>query len=199
MSAAQWLYRLLFLQLYVIVLNSFEIHGNISIPNQIQVPPLRLLLNGQEKITYTLYNGRFTFFNVSEGTHTLEIPSAKYYFSQFTINISPDGTIQAFETKFPDAPSVPIEYPITTQPLTEIDYFEKRESLNILRMIMNPSFLTVILPIGLMYLLPKLSKSMMDPEELKKAQEEMAGQNPQALLQGFFGGGQANVEDSDEE
>ncbi|CCI11251.1 unnamed protein product [Albugo candida] len=50
-----------------------------------------------------------------------------------------------------------------------------------------------------MYLLPKLSKSMRDPEELKKAQEEMAGKSPQALLQVFFGASQAIVEDSDEE
>lgn len=60
--------------------------------------------------------------------------------------MSPDGRVQAFETKYPGllaylqekltnnvtyrfyvgAPSVPIEYPIETQPLTEIDYFEMR-------------------------------------------------------------------------
>nr|CCA25440.1 conserved hypothetical protein [Albugo laibachii Nc14] len=197
--SVQWRELLLSLQLCNFVINSFEIYGTISIPNQIRVPPLRILLDGQEKVTYSLHNGKFTFFNVSEGSHTLEIPSAKYYFSQFTINVSPSGEFQAFEAKYPGAPSSQIEYPINAQSLTEIDYFEKRESLNLLRMIMNPSFLTIVLPIALMYLLPKLSKSMMDPEELKKAQEEMAGQNPQALLQGFFGGNQANVEDSDEE
>lgn len=44
--------------------------------------------------------------------------------------------------------------------LTEINYFEQREKFNLLGLIMNPSFLTIIVPIGLLYLLPKLQAGM---------------------------------------
>ncbi|KAJ0407123.1 hypothetical protein ATCC90586_005687 [Pythium insidiosum] len=107
--------------------------------------------------------------------------------------------------------------------------FLTREKFNILQLIMSPSFLTVILPIGMLYLLPKLSESMMgasatafpsllrlsllvcvadefplttfdaDPEEFKKAQEEIGTQDPTALLAGMFGGGQQRAEDSDDD
>lgn len=125
----------------------------------------------------------------------------------------------------PGAPKARAEYPLVAESLTTISYFEQREKFNLLGLIMNPSFLTIVVPIGLLYILPKLSQGMMgacislsawclcnalvlmriidawlaDPEEFKKAQEEMGTQNPGDLLSGILGGAQNNAEDSDDD
>ncbi len=72
-------------------------------------------------------------------------------------------------------------------------------------LVRNPSFLALIVPLLMVYLLPKLTDSMMDPEEMKRAQEEMGTNDPQEMIRGFFGGGgsggaggdQKDDEDSD--
>jgi hypothetical protein len=38
-----------------------------------------------------------------------------------------------------------------------------------------------------------------DPEEMKKAQEEMGSTDPSSLLAGMLGGGKTNAEDSDDD
>lgn len=53
------------------------------------------------------------------------------------------------------------DYPLAVEPVTELSYFEQREKFNLFGLIFSPSFLTIVLPIGLIYILPKLSESMM--------------------------------------
>ncbi|GMF21419.1 unnamed protein product [Phytophthora fragariaefolia] len=54
----------------------------------------------------------------------------------------------------------------------ELDYFEQREKFNLLGMIMSPSFLTIIVPIGLLYLLPKLSEGMGEENSVEEKRRE---------------------------
>ncbi|CAI5726731.1 unnamed protein product [Hyaloperonospora brassicae] len=77
-------------------------------------------------------------------------------------------------------------------------YFDPREKFNVLTLGMNPSFLTIIVPIGLLYVLPKLTAGM-DPDDVKKAQEEMGSADPSLVLAGMLGGGQPNADDSDDD
>lgn len=71
-----------------------------------------------------------------------------------------DGLIRALEYKYPGAPKARADYPLMAESLTTINYFEQREKFNLLGLLMNPSFLTIIVPIGLLYILPKLSAGM---------------------------------------
>ena len=59
------------------------------------------------------------------------------------------------------APKARAEYPLLIEPVAALDYFEKREKFNLFRMILSPSFLTVAVPIVLLYFLPKLTNAMM--------------------------------------
>lgn len=80
---------------------------------------------------------------------------------QYKLDVAEDGVIRALEYKYPGAGKQRADYPLVAEAVTELDYFEQREKFNLLGLIMNPSFLTVIVPIGLLYILPKLSESMM--------------------------------------
>lgn len=180
--------------------------------------PFKVLLNGGEQVTYARSDGSFVFRDVAPGRYVVDIPSEQYLFSQYKLDIAEDGVIRALEYKYPGAAKLRADYPLAVEAVTELDYFEEREKFNLLGLIMSPSFLTVIVPIGLLYILPKLSESMMgtlcmetcdsvrpatltktlnlschcclaDPEEFKKAQEEIGTQDPAALISGMFGGG----------
>ncbi|RHY21496.1 hypothetical protein DYB32_009801 [Aphanomyces invadans] len=79
-------------------------------------------------------------------------------------------------------------------------FSQPREKFSVMDLVKNPSFLALIVPLVMVWLLPKLTESMLDPEEFKQAQEEMGNAaDPSTLIKGFFGGGgdANNDEDSD--
>jgi hypothetical protein len=151
-----------------------------------KVPPIKVLLSGDdgEQATFTRWDGSFVFRDVSPGRYVVDIPSETYLFSQvgerqpramttkhnaltrllcslqFKLDVAEDGLIRALEYKYPGAPKARADYPLMAESLTTINYFEQREKFNLLGLLMNPSFLTIIVPIGLLYILPKLSAGM---------------------------------------
>ncbi|KAE8906592.1 hypothetical protein PF005_g20917 [Phytophthora fragariae] len=179
---------------------AFEISGTVYPLGSVteQVAPLQVQLNGGERTAFVRSDGAFVFRDVAPGRYVVDIPSTQFLFSQFKVDVGADGLIRALEFKYPGAPKTRANYPLVAEAVKELDYFEQREKFNLLGMIMSPSFLTIIVPIGLLYLLPKLSEGM-DPEEMKKAQEEMGSTDPSSLLAGMLGGGQTNADDSDDD
>lgn len=156
--------------------------------------------------------------------------------AQYKLDVAPDGVIRALEYKYPGAGKQRAEYPLVAEAVTELNYFEQREKFNLFGLIMSPSFLTIVVPIGLLYVLPKLSEGMMgaflralrvhlcgcvcrcgsirvgrpyahvliyvnppDPEEFKKAQEEIGTQDPASLISGMFGGAPARSNDDSDD
>ncbi|RLN95386.1 hypothetical protein BBJ28_00014045 [Nothophytophthora sp. Chile5] len=164
-----------------------------------KVAPLKVQLNGGEQTTFVRSDGSFLFRDVAPGRYVVDIPSQEFLFSQYKLDVAEDGAVRALEYKYPGAPKARADYPLAAEAVKQLNYFEQREKFNLLALIMSPSFLTVVVPIGLLYVLPKLSEGMMDPEEFKKAQEEMGSQDPSSLLSGMLGGGQSKEEDSDDD
>ncbi|TYZ63122.1 hypothetical protein PybrP1_008205 [[Pythium] brassicae (nom. inval.)] len=179
--------------------SAFEIQGTIYPMAAEKVAPFKVLLNGGEQVTYARADGSFVFRNVASGRYVVDIPSELFLFSQYKLDVAPDGVIRALEYKYPGAGKQRAEYPLVAEAVTELNYFEQREKFNLLGLIMSPSFLTIVVPIGLLYVLPKLSEGMMDPEEFKKAQEEIGTQDPASLISGMFGGGAARSNDDSDD
>ncbi|UIZ25456.1 hypothetical protein KXD40_006222 [Peronospora effusa] len=163
-----------------------------------QVEPFIVKLNGGEQTTFVRSDGSFLFRDVAFGRYVVDIPSTKFLFSQYKVDVGADGLIRSLEYKYVGAPKTHVSYPLVVEPVKQLEYFEQREKLHLLGLIMNPSFLTIVVPIALLYVLPKLTEGM-DPEEMKKAQEEMGATDPSSLLAGMLGGGQTNAEDSDDD
>ncbi|CAH0513463.1 unnamed protein product [Peronospora belbahrii] len=180
--------------------DAYAISGTVFLPNEVtaKVEPLIVKLNGGEQTTFVRSDGSFLFHDVAPGRYVVDIPSTRFLFSQYKVDVGVDGLIRALEYKYVGASKTSANYPLLVEPVKQLDYFEQREKFNLLGLIMNPSFLTIVVPIALLYILPKLTEGM-DPEEMKKAQEEMGSTDPSSLLAGMLGGGQTNVDDSDDD
>ncbi|KAI9913654.1 hypothetical protein PsorP6_005368 [Peronosclerospora sorghi] len=194
-----WLWALPSL-VFATCVHTFEIRGTVYplVSTVEKMEPLIVQLNGGEQTTFVLSDGSFVFRDVPPDRYVVNILSTQFLFSQYKVDVGADGLIRALEYKYPGAPQLRANYPLVVEPVKQFDYFEQREKLNLLGLILNPSFLTIAVPIGLLYLLPKLTEGM-DPEEMKKAQEEMGAANPSSLLAGMLGGGQTNADDSDDD
>jgi hypothetical protein len=56
---------------------------------------------------------------------------------------------------------MPVSHPLIVDAHASINYFQPREKLSLLDLVRNPSFLALIVPIAMVWLLPKLSEGMM--------------------------------------
>ncbi|ETV90108.1 hypothetical protein H310_15064 [Aphanomyces invadans] len=183
------------------------IEGRISYPDSVPppsvdggLPSLQVVLDGGVRSTLSSQDGRFAFYDVPTGRYTVDIHSPVYIFSQFKVDISAAGDIRVLEFKYPGTPKLAVSHPLVVGAHAKIQYFQPREKFSVMDLVKNPSFLALIVPLVMVWLLPKLTESMLDPEEFKQAQEEMGNAaDPSTLIKGFFGGGgdANNDEDSD--
>ncbi|ETV79914.1 hypothetical protein, variant 1 [Aphanomyces astaci] len=183
------------------------IEGRISYPANVPppvsidggLPSLQVVLDGGVRSTLSTHDGRFSFYDVPAGRYTVDIHSPVYIFSQFKVDISTTGDIRVLEFKYPGTPKLAVSHPLVVDALAQVQYFQPREKFSVIDLIKNPSFLALIVPLFMVWVLPKLTESMLDPEEFKQAQEEMgAAADPSSLIKGFFGGGGGDAKDDED-
>eukprot|EP00246_Nothoceros_aenigmaticus_P012926 TRINITY_DN4203_c0_g1_i1.p1 TRINITY_DN4203_c0_g1~~TRINITY_DN4203_c0_g1_i1.p1 ORF type:complete len:204 (-),score=19.74 TRINITY_DN4203_c0_g1_i1:281-892(-) len=145
---------------------------------------VKVLLNGGEKVTYIHSNGYFAILGVAPGTHLLEIVAPGYHFPPVRVDVSErrHGQVHAVYTEtrriLPD--------PLTLEAEKVEYYYEKRAPLSPVGLLKSPMGMLVGLMLVAVVLLPKLMDSI-DPEEMKRVQEEMRNQPApsfSSLLQG---------------
>lgn len=68
-----------------------------------------------------------------------------------------------------------LRLPLELVPVSTAQYFEARESFNVMTILKNPMYLLVIMTVVMAFIAPKLIEGM-DPEELKAMQENMGNQ-----------------------
>ncbi|EQC28522.1 hypothetical protein SDRG_13849 [Saprolegnia diclina VS20] len=186
------------------VASAVDLEGRIYLPAMASedavdaISPFKVVLDGGLRSTLSTADGRFAFLDVGPGRYTIDIFSPVYMFSQFKVDISADEQIRVLEFKYPGTGKMPVSHPLVVEAHIKVQYFQPREKLSILDLVRNPSFLALIVPIVMVWLLPKLSEGMMDPEEYKKAQEEMGSTDPQSMIRSMFGAPEPkDDEDSD--
>ncbi|KAJ8421406.1 hypothetical protein Cgig2_017483 [Carnegiea gigantea] len=190
---------------------------------------VKVILNGGQRVTFLRPDGYFSLYptyllpcsffvkhfsifhftlwsyNVSAGTHLIEVAAIGYYFSPVRVDISArnPGKVQAALTETRRGLSE-----LALEPLREEEYYEKREPFSIMSLVKSPMGLMVGFMVIVVFLMPKLmGKSrvsffinsdyihnpLADPEEIKRAQEEMRN-NGQGVpsLANFLAGAQRN-------
>ena len=159
-----------------------------------------VMLNGGEYRTLTKTDGTFTFHDVEPGVYLLDVLSVEHFFSQVKINLprSASSPIQCLEYRYPGDAKRSISYPLRLVSPGRKQYFEQREAVGLHTLLKNPMLLMVGVT-GLMVLvLPKLMENM-DPDEVKKMQEQMgAAQDPASMVKHLFGIGDADDDENDE-
>ncbi|KAK1394475.1 ER membrane protein complex subunit 7-like [Heracleum sosnowskyi] len=159
---------------------AYTINGRVKIPGvaakgfglPAKVSNAKVLLNGGQQVTFLKPDGYFSFHNVPAGTHLIEVAAVGYFFSPVRVDVSArnPGKVQAALTENRRGLSE-----LVLEPLRDEQYYEIREPFNVMSLVKSPMGLMVGFMLIVMFLMPKLVENM-DPEEIKRAQEEMRSQ-----------------------
>ncbi|XP_073055260.1 ER membrane protein complex subunit 7 homolog isoform X2 [Primulina eburnea] len=126
-------------------------------------------------------NGKVRF----PGTHLIEVTAIGYFFSPIRVDVSArnPGKVQAALTE-----TRRVLTELVLEPLQEEQYYEIREPFSVMSILKSPMGLMVGFMVIVMFVMPKL----VDPEELKRAQEEMGNQGVPSIANFLSGAQQRN-------
>ncbi|XP_007011806.2 PREDICTED: ER membrane protein complex subunit 7 homolog [Theobroma cacao] len=176
--------------------DGFTINGRVRIPQGLgtkgfalpgKISNVKVILNGGQNVTFLRPDGYFSFHNVPAGTHLIEVAAIGYFFSPVRVDVSArnPGKVQAALTENRRGLSE-----LVLEPLREEQYYEIREPFSIMSVVKSPMGLMVGFMLVVVFLMPKLVENM-DPEEMRRAQEEMRNQGVPSLASLLPGGGRS--------
>lgn len=145
---------------------------------------VKISLNSGQKVAFVRPDGYFAFTGIPAGTHLLEVIAPGFLFSPVRVDVSArlNGQLQATLTETRRI----LSEPLVLEPLRVESYYEKREPLSLMGLLKSPMGLMVGFMGIAVFLLPKLMENI-DPEEMKRMQEEMRNQ-PAPSLTSFLQG-----------
>ncbi|XP_059641241.1 ER membrane protein complex subunit 7 homolog [Cornus florida] len=165
--------------------DGYTINGRVKIPGigsrgfglPAKISNAKVILNGGQRVTFVRPDGYFSFHNVPAGTHLIEVAAIDYFFSPVRVDVSArnPGKVQAALTENRRALTE-----LVLEPLREEQYYEIREPFNIMSVVKSPMGLMIGFMLLVMFVMPKLMENM-DPEEMRRAQEEMRNQGVPSL------------------
>lgn len=107
---------------------------------------------------------------VPSGSYIVSVISPLHIFEPVRVDINAKGKIRARKVNFiQPGDVVPMKYPLNFETHGIPNYFQKREVYRLTDVIMNPMFLTLLLPLALLLILPKLASQ--DPEMQRDFQQ----------------------------
>lgn len=168
------------------VSEGYTIQGRVRASGSIpfKTSNVKVVLNAGQKVAFIRPDGYFAFYGVPAGTHLIEVVALGYFFSPVRVDVSArlHGQVQATLTENRRS----LSEPLILEPLREEYYFEKREPFSLIGLLKSPMGLMMGFMIVAVFLLPKLMENI-DPEEMKRVQEEMRNQ-PAPSLTNFLQG-----------
>ena len=105
-----------------------------------------------------------------EGTYAVEIESMTHRYPQYKVNIDGENKLRAIVYDYPGASKERTSYPLRVEAKSPVKFFEIRQGYSVWGMLRSPTILMMLPMLGIMFCM----KYLVDPEELKKMQEEAA-------------------------
>ncbi|KAJ4707851.1 ER membrane protein complex subunit 7-like [Melia azedarach] len=166
--------------------DGYSISGRVKIPGMGtkafaspvgKISNAKVILNGGQRMTFLRPDGYFSFHNMSAGTHLIEVAAIGYFFSPVRVDVSArnPGKVQAALTETRRGLNE-----LVLEPLRDEQYYEIREPFSIMSIVKSPMGLMVGFMLVVVFIMPKLMENM-DPEEMRRAQEEMRNQGVPTL------------------
>ncbi|XP_019163144.1 PREDICTED: ER membrane protein complex subunit 7 homolog isoform X2 [Ipomoea nil] len=190
-----FLLQLCFWSLAVASGDGYTINGRVKLPGfnlkgsglLAKASDVKVLLNGGQRVTFLRPDGYFSFHNVPAGTHLIEVDAIGYFFSPVRVDVSArnPGKVQAALTENRRSLTE-----LVLEPLREEQYYEIREPFSVMSIVKSPMGLMVGFMLLVVFVMPKLVENM-DPEEIRRAQEEMRSQGVPTLSSLLPGAGAA--------
>lgn len=155
-------------------LEKYSIEGKI-IPPEISssqwLTSTRILVNGGDHMAFLRHDGSFTVNNLEPGSYIVEVCNANYVYEPARIDITMKGKLRARKVNFLQNNHVhQIPYPLKMKARGPYKYFQVRETWRITDFLFSPMVLMMVLPLLLIYMVPKLMNAA-DPETQKELQQ----------------------------
>ncbi|XP_047323410.1 ER membrane protein complex subunit 7 homolog [Impatiens glandulifera] len=163
------------------------INGRVKIPGVLsgKLSDVKVILNGGKRVSFLSTDGYFSFNDIPAGTHLIEVNAIGYFFSPVRVDVSAryPSKVKAALTENRKGLNE-----LVLEPMNEEHYFEIREPFSIMSVVKSPMGLMIGFMMIVMFVMPKMIENI-DPEEVKKAHEEMRNQGVpfSSLLNGAAG------------
>ncbi|UJR32521.1 hypothetical protein I4U23_019983 [Adineta vaga] len=129
----------------------YQIEGKIIFPIRGDgIHHIRILVDEGQYVGIPRIDGTFVITGISSGSYIVSVISPIYIFKSIRVDINTKGKIRAREVDFiqPDK-IVPLKYPLHFEVQEHKNYFQKRESYKWTDLILNPTFLVIIVGVPL--------------------------------------------------
>ncbi|KAH9492370.1 ER membrane protein complex subunit 7 [Bulinus truncatus] len=137
----------------------------------------RVLVDGGEYLGFVRTDGSFVVHGVPSGSYIVEIANPNSLFEAIRVDITSKGKMRARRVNFLQPSNVKtVNYPLEFRERGQQNYFQKREQWRLTDFLFNPMVLTMIVPLLLIMVLPKLMNAA-DPETQKEVQNQMNALN----------------------
>ncbi|CAF0918571.1 unnamed protein product [Didymodactylos carnosus] len=143
---------------------SYKIEGKILIPpGDNSLETTRVLIDDGQYIGIPQVDGTFVVCGIPSGSYVVSVVSPLHVFEPVRVDINVKGKIRARKVNhIQPGEVVTMKYPLNFETHGIPNYFQKREVYRLTDVIMNPMFLTLLVPLLLLLVLPKLAST--DPE-----------------------------------
>ncbi|GFN82283.1 ER membrane protein complex subunit 7 [Plakobranchus ocellatus] len=178
--------------------NEFKIEGKVYVAAKDKEWTLnsRVLVDGGEYLGFVRSDGSFVVHGVPSGSYIVEIANPNVLFEALRVDITSKGKMRARRVNFLQPNQVKaVSYPLEFRERGKPNYFHKREQWRITDFLFNPMVLTMVVPLLLIMVLPKLMNAA-DADTQKEMQNQMNALNnrpnvPDAseFLSSLFSGG----------
>jgi len=157
--------------------SSVESVGSYKIEGKIIVPPgdnsldnTRILIDEGLYVGIPQVDGTFIICGIPSGSYIVSVVSPLHVFEPVRVDINAKGKIRARKVNFiQPGEVVTMKYPLNFETHGIPNYFQKREVYRLTDVILNPMFLTLLVPLALLLILPKLASQ--DPEMQRDFQQ----------------------------
>jgi len=136
---------------------------------------LAVHVNGGEFSAFVRSDNTFAIPDVPVGAaYLVEVISNSLFFEKIRLSVSKAGNVKATKADpaDPRSANVALPYPLRLEPRGRLQTFEIREGFNFAMIYQNP----MMLMMGFSMLMMFMMKYMVDPEQMKEMQEQMADQ-----------------------
>ncbi|XP_021341452.1 ER membrane protein complex subunit 7-like [Mizuhopecten yessoensis] len=156
----------------------------------------RVLVDGGDYVGLLRSDGSFTINGVPSGSYVIEVSHPNFIFDAARVDITSKGKMRARKVNYLQPSIVKnIQYPLEIKERMKANYFQTREQWRFQDFLMNPMVLTMVLPLFLIMVLPKMMNAA-DPGAQKEMQSQMKALNDKSampdiseMLAGWLGGG----------
>lgn len=129
-------------------------------------------------------DGSFVFRHVAPGVHEMSVVDPIRQFSRLIVVVDESEVTKVVELAPNPTPNLPPSKrqlsSVVLRPVLLLDYFEKRQQMTLASVFANPMMLMMVFTLAMGLLMPKMMENI-DPEELKQAQDQMAGRKPKQV------------------